>query len=289
MRQSLNSNGVYAAQSEQYKLPIESQKQYQTADRAWWAHPLVIVFLTIVFSLMDALVLYSILDMATTQSELLGYVMSFGIALVLNVIPLLVAKFIKQAIYGLTRYAAVWAAVCLVAFTTLYAGTVYLRFAYQDVYETEHTAQLTNTVTETGDEYEEAKAQKEAEMQAEAEEKSLAVVVLLSLEPLATSLANFALAYLADDEVKKRIDLLEIRNLELYEVTSDLKAAIETMEFEKESMIEREGQYLEAAKQKIYAEAESMEADARYWLSEHLADPTATSKLSQEKLVQTNA
>ena len=93
MRQSLNSNGVYAAQSEQYKLPIESQKQYQTADRAWWAHPLVIVFLTIVFSLMDALVLYSILDMATTQSELLGYVMSFAVGEKVSS-PYLVSKII---------------------------------------------------------------------------------------------------------------------------------------------------------------------------------------------------
>ena len=40
-------NGVHAFESEEYVLPIKFEMERQTAERSWWAHPFVIVFLTL--------------------------------------------------------------------------------------------------------------------------------------------------------------------------------------------------------------------------------------------------
>lgn len=268
-------NGVYALQPEKYFLPVEAEISIQKTDRSWWAHPVFIVFLTIAMSAMDALILYSIMDIALTQSEWMGKLTAFGIALVLNIIPLMVAKFIHQAIYHLKKYAMVWAIVAVMAFTLLFGATVYLRFAYQDAFENTSSMRLVNTL-EMEDTVEEDNT--------DSENKAMAVVLLLSVEPLCTSLASFVLAYLSDDELRDRINRLRLRRIELVESRSDILAAIACMDGERQELVDQDNERYLASQHAVHARCELLKARARNYLAEYLADPTAISKLSEEAL-----
>lgn len=273
-------DGAYAFEHEKYELPIEMEKKLQRTDRSFWSAPIVITGLTIALSITDALVLYSILDQALMQSEYMGKIMSFTIALVLNFIPLITAKFVHQAIYRLKKFALLWAILSIAAFLVLFAATVYLRLAYRNLYETNGVVQLENQVAATENEEEVL----EQPLDTGKEKKSLAVVILLSLEPLVTSIVNFVLAYITDDEVKKRIEFLRIRRLELIEAESDLKAGLENMEIDCKDLEDVERERYETARLEVFAIGERLKARSRFMLAQHLADPDSISKLSQEAL-----
>ncbi len=272
---SNNYGGVPAAQSEPYELMGESKRKKHKTEDAWWASPIVIIILTIAFSAMDGLVLYSVMDKAMMQNMLLSIITAGGIALVLNIIPLLVAKFIHQAIYKTKRFALTWAIVSIVAFIILFAGTVYLRFVYKDMYGTNLTSQLVNTVSSDD---------ADKNVQKSDGEKALAVVILLAVEPLATSIANFLLAFLSDDEVRKRIEFLEIREIELCEAISDLRAAIATMEHDIAQELAMDERAMLAAIQQVASRCNILKADARNMLAEYVKEPSAISMLSNELL-----
>lgn len=104
-----NERGIKIMQDEGYARPIESENKLQKTEFTWWSSPIFIIFLTVSMSVLDAMVLYDIMDLATTQSENLGKIICFGIALILNMLPLLIAKFVHQAMYKIKRGAAVWA------------------------------------------------------------------------------------------------------------------------------------------------------------------------------------
>lgn len=273
-------DGAYAFEHERYGLPIEMEKKLQRTDRSFWSAPIVITGLTIALSVTDALVLYSILDQALVQSEYMGKIMSFTIALVLNFIPLVTSKFVHQAIYRIKKFALLWAVVSIAAFFVLFASTVYLRFAYRNLYETNGVVQLENQVAVTENEEEVLEQPSDTGK----EKKSHAVVILLSLEPLVTSIVNFVLAYITDDEVKKRIEFLRIRRLELIEVESDLKAGLENMDIDSKDLEDVERERFETAKLEVLAIGERLKARSRFMLAQHLADPESISKLSQEAL-----
>ena len=126
MNQQHRYTGIAAMQPEGYNPQIKSEIKLQKTEFAWWSSPAFIVFLTISMSVLDALVLYDILDQAMTQSEYMGKIVSFGVALVLNMIPILIAKFFHQSIYRIKRYALVWAIVGITAFVILFSATVML-------------------------------------------------------------------------------------------------------------------------------------------------------------------
>lgn len=274
--EKVNFGGVDAAQPEKYRRMKEFEEDYHKKEDAWWAAPIVIVLLTVAFSVMDALVLYSVLDKAMMQSEMMGIIMALGIAAVLNIIPLLVAKFIHQAIYRTKRFALTLAILSVVAFVILFGGTVYLRYAYSDMYGGSSSTQLVNAV-----ENEEENSSNTTDTS-----KGLAVVLLLCLEPLVTSLVNFGLAYVSDDEIRKKIEELEIREIELKEGASDLEAALATMENNVQQDIDLDEQAMLAAKDEVAARCDILRAMARNLLAEHLANASATTKLSHEMLAE---
>lgn len=263
--------GIRAMRDEGYRLPIESEKLRQKTEYAWWSSPAFIVFLTISMSILDALVLYDVLDRAMTQSENLGKITSYGIALVLNLIPILIAKFVHQALYKIKRGAAVWAIVATMAFVMLFAGTVKLRFAYQDVYGKDEMEHIENQV-----EVEEV----EMEDTENNPQKGLAVVLLFSLEPLVTSIVNFCLAFLSDDELREKINYLRRRRCELVEAESDLKAFIATMEpaeLRRKQMLLLDAERKRAGEDEIRARCRLLKAQARVYLAEYLKDPEGAS------------
>ncbi|MCI8582940.1 MAG: hypothetical protein HFH13_07400 [Dorea sp.] len=270
MNKKTNTAGVAAMQDEGYSLPIENEKKLQKTEFAWWSAPTIIIFLTVSMSALDALVLYDIMDQVMTQSEIMGKIVSFGIALILNMMPLLIAKFTHQAMYRLKRGAAVWAVAVTAAFFVLFASTVWLRFAYQEQYGESASNHLTN----------ELQVEEIVDTSTESNPKGLAVVLLLSIEPLVTSLVNFGLAYIGNDELRERINHLRIRRLELSECESDLKAYLATTEpaeLRRGQLLALDMERKKAAEDEIHARCDILKARARTYLAEYLKDPEGAS------------
>lgn len=276
-----NYGGVKAAEREiDYSKRLEGIDNEHKVEDSWWTTSKANLILVPIFSIMDGMVLFSIFDACLTQSAAMGIVMAFGVAVVLNVLPLIIAKFAHQAIYKTKRQALTMLIICLTGFFLIFGGTVILRFAYSDMYETEsQSMQLENTISNEENVNEEDKTDKS---------KSMAVVILLSLSPLVTSIIGFGIAFISDDEVKRRVEYHERRDIELDEAISDLEAAIETMNSDVERDIKLDEESMNAAIEEIIARAETLKALARHYLAEYLADPRATSKLSAEMLIERN-
>lgn len=269
-------HGVKANQSESYKLRQEAERSTQADEDAWWSKPKVVVIMTIVFTCMDGLVIYSIMNRAMTESFILGVITAFGIALILNAIPLVIARFIHYAIYKTKRFALTMAILSTVAFGLLFAGTVYLRFQYSDMYgKTNSSVQLENTVDSNN------ASQNTDEVD---EGKSTATVILLSISPLITSLVNFFLAFLNDDPVRKKLNGKRLRKLELEEAIGDLEAAVATLDNDVKRELEVDEQAMLAAKAEIDARCDILRALARNLLAEHIKTASGISKISGEKI-----
>ena len=267
-----NQHGIKVMREEGYDLPIKSEDRRQKTEHTWWSTPIFIVFLTVSMSIMDALVLYDILDQSMNQSETMGKIISFGMALLLNMLPLMIAKFTHQAMYKIKRAAAVWAFILTTAFFLLFAATVYLRFSYQDQYGKSNTPHLKNeaqveTVVET-------------DTETGTDTKGFAVVLLLSVEPLVTSLVNFGLAYISHDEVRAQLQYLRKRRLELAECENDLKAYLATTEPAEdrcEALLLMDQNAKKAAQDRVQARCEILEARAHLYLAEYLGNPEGAS------------
>lgn len=277
-----NYGGVKAAEKENdYSKRMEGIDKEHKVEDPWWATSKANLILVPIFSIMDGMVLFSIFDACLTQSAAMGIVMAFGVAVVLNVLPLIIAKFAHQAIYKTKRQALTMLLICMTGFFLIFGGTVVLRFAYSDMYETEsQSMQLENTVSN--------ETTTETESDDNSKNKSIAVVILLSLSPLVTSIIGFGIAFVSDDEVRRRFEYHERRDIELDEAISDLEAAIETMNSDVERDIKLDEDSMNAAIEEIIARADTLKALARHYLAEYLADPRATSKLSAEMLVEKN-
>ena len=265
--------GVEAAQNEGYRGKKTALLEYLKMEDAWWAAPIVIILMTVIFSAMDALVLYTVFDKAMVQSQLMGVIMALGVAVILNVLPLLVAKFIHQAISRTRRYALTMAVISVVSFFLLFGATVYLRYEYRDMYGTTGATQLVNTVSDESE---------EEDTPVVDTGKADAIVLLLCLEPLVTSICNFALAYLSDDEVRKKKEFLEIQVQELQEAISDLEAAIETIDYDVEKEIWQDEKEMQIAMEEVASRCDILRSLARLYLAEYLANPSATTELSHE-------
>ena len=273
------NNGVHAMQAEDYQLSIQSEYTLQKTDRAWWASPPVIVTLTVFLSLLDAVVLYDIMDAAMVQSAWLGALVAIGISAVLNIIPLVIAKLIHQAIYRIKRYAGTMAALLLAAFVILFGSTAYLRFNFSERYEPVNTGDiLVNTMEDTGEE------SVDPETQAKNEAQANAVVVLLSVEPLVTSTLNFVLAFLSDDELRARIHRLRVRRLELLEDISDLQAARSNLEGDLQNLLALDEKRYQAARQVLDDRCQILRTRARTLLAQYLADPSSISRLAAQSV-----
>lgn len=271
-----NYGGVKAAERENdYSKRMEGIDMEHKVEDPWWATSKANLILVPIFSIMDGMVLFSIFDACLTQSAAMGIVMAFGVAVVLNVLPLIIAKFAHQAIYKTKRQALTMLLISITGFFLIFGGTVVLRFAYSDMYETEsQSIQLENTVSN--------ETAIESETDENSKNKSIAVVILLSLSPLVTSIIGFGIAFISDDEVRRRFEYHERRDIELDEAISDLEAAIETMNSDVERDIKLDEDSMNAAIEEIVARADTLKALARHYLAEYLADPRATSKLSAE-------
>lgn len=254
----------------------EGRKVEQMSDRAMIDRTVILLPVIFTMTAMDGFVLYSVMDRAMMQSAVLGVLTSIGIALILNFLPLLTARFVKTAIYRVQRHAAWFALISVAAFLTIYLSTVYLRFSYQDMYGDDLGVALLNTMQRAVDQTNSVDSGKEG--------KSLATVLLLSLEPLATSLLNFLLAIVTDDPIKKKKDFLSRRELELDGQQSNLEGQIESLRSAKDFLLESDEKQYQAARQILISRANELRSLGLSLLTEHLHNPSAASRLSFEAM-----
>lgn len=272
-------------QKVKYEERTHERKKFHETGMPWWTSGRANLILIPIFSAMDGMVLYSIFDECLTQSAAMGIIMAMGVAVVLNVLPLVIAKFLHAVFDKTAKHANVMVSIFLAGFILIYGGTVYLRFAYSDMYGQENqSTTLENTVSN------EESVTTEKDSVAD-NAKGIAVVVLLSISPLITSLLGFGIAYVGDDETRKKVEYLEIEKIEIEEKISDTQAAIKQLEYvvneEIEKDLELDAEAMNAVIGETITRCNVLKALARLYLAEYLKNPSATSKISQEMRVQT--
>lgn len=283
---AIHNNGGCDAliQKVTYKDRKTEKQVFHKTGMPWWTSGKANFILVPIFSAMDGMVLFSIFDECLTQNVLMGIIMAFGIAVVLNILPLIIARFVHAAFEKTAKNAVLLMSIFIAGFILIYGGTVYLRFAYSDMYGQENQSmELENAVSD-----EEMHTSSNNSMSDSS--KGTAVVLLLSISPLITSLLGFGIAYISDDEMRKKINFLEIQKIEIDEKISDTQAAITQIENALNDGVKRDlgldEMAMEAAIEEIVARCDILKSLARFYLSEYLANPSATSKISQEMLVE---
>ncbi len=280
-----NNGGCDAlCQEVSYRNRKKERQGFHKSGMPWWTRGHANLILVPIFSIMDGMVLFSIFDECLTQSVVMGIIMAFGIAVILNILPLIIARFVHAAFEKTTKHAIFMMSIFIAGFLLIYGITVYLRFTYRDMYGQENQSmELENVVSDT-------KIHVSSESSSADSSKGTAVVLLLSISPLITSLLGFGIAYVSDDEIRKKIEYLEIEKIEIDEKISDTKSAIIQMESALKEGVKREldldERAMSAAIDEIITRCDILKSLARLYLSEHLANPSATSKISQEMLVE---
>ena len=273
MRKKANIDyGIKILENEGYPGFIESINKVRKNEVPFIAKPLVYILIAFGLSGVDATVLYGLMNLAMQQNEVMGYLMAFAVAMVLNVLPLVIAHYIHHMIYKTRRFALVAVAACTVTFVVLFATTVNLRYEYRDLYGEGSVEKIVNAV-ETDEAVEDAAAAKPQDA------KAMAVFWLLALEPLATSIMNLMLGLMGDNYMRKHIYELRIRQVELCEAKSDCEAALADMNMDIDRMIEIDKEKSFVMKEKIGELEKTLKAVARQVLAEELGDPSSISKL----------
>ena len=266
-------NGIEMLKSEGYvgfKKYLKSEKKN---SESFVSKPCFFIPATVVLSGVDGIVLYGLTNISMQQNAIMGYLMAFTVALILNVIPLIMAQYIHHFIYKTRRYALIAASICLMVFIALFSTTINLRYQYKDIYGEGSVEQIINQVI-VGDSDEEIK-----EVITPEDKKAAAVFWLLAIEPLATSVMNLFLGLMGDNTLKKHIYELRIRRIELYEAKSDCEAALADMNRDIERMINIDYEKSLVMKDKIHALQKTLKAVSRQILAEELGDPTSISML----------
>lgn len=283
---AIHNNGGCDALTQKvtYKDRKTERQGFHKSGMPWWTSGKANLILVPIFSAMDGMVLFSIFDECLTQSVLMGIIMAFGVAVVLNILPLIIARFVHAAFEKTAKNAVLMMCIFIAGFLLIYGGTVYLRFAYSDMYGQEsQSMELENTVSDE-------EMYTTSNNSSSDSSKGTAVVLLLSISPLITSLLGFGIAYVSDDETRKKIEYLEIEKIEIDEKISDTQAAITQMENALNEGVKRDldldEMAMDAAIEEIVARCDILKSLARLYLSEYLANPSATSKISQEMLVE---
>lgn len=161
----------------------------------------------VIFIAMDAMTIYAIIDAMFMQSEMMSLIVTLGVAVLLEGIPMVLAEFTgkktktshdRGVIIGL-----------FVLFMALVASLTWLRWNTQELmYDTGSITNITGEVSE----FELSNAHK-------------SMTILLALEPVLTSVVAYAMAVFVSVEQKQK-DLQELELAKLYQELADENRAL---------------------------------------------------------------
>lgn len=256
---------------EQVKAPIDAEETIQKSELSCWERTILLFVVAIVMAIIDGIFLFDMIDFVMVQNAVLGYIGTIGITLILNFIPLGIAKQINNARYKLERDAWWFAIIGITLFALLYAAVVLLRFNCLELYMDSSSSSLVNTISD---------AESNEVITEEAKSRALMTALLLAIEPLATSGFSFILAILTDNPLKNKIRALEKRMRELNIARNRVSTAIASMWEDKEFLLANDAALMNVTKEQIMDDASRLMAEGRMMLAEKLGNPSAISRLA---------
>lgn len=259
------------AEAAQHTHPVSAVVSRQISGLSeFWQHPAVSVILPLLMAALDFFVLKTIMDRAIIQSETMAFIMGFGIALTLNLLPSYIVKQHFDEVYGRSVVAKRNVYLGITAFTLLYLGVTLARFAYYDMFLPDGSG-LVNTIGETAG---------QADVPNIDYIKALAITLLTSVEPLATSALCAIHAYYTGDPEKAELQYYEVRREEILTELRRVNLALVSYERSEEELQDLDSERYRAACEAIHFRCAALHARGLQMLEEYLASPEATTKIS---------
>ena len=254
------------------------ERKHNSIKTEWWENKKCSVFVPLLMTALDFIVVKLIIDKACFQQEVFSYLLAFGLALALNFIPSQFVKKVFYAKYNLRSDAKSWAIVLLVAFVLLYVAMFYVRFCNYDMFLPDSKA--SGGVVDILDDV----ASNEKIADAEDTRKAFAMMILTAISPLVTSLICAGISYAHSDPVESMLNEREKRRAELLAEDHRIGVALESYERKREELIELDnGRYL-AARQAIHDRCAALQAKALIALEEHIGRADSISKISADAI-----
>lgn len=259
------------AEAVQHTHPVSAVTGRQISDRTeLWQHPAVSVLLPFLMAALDFFVLKTIMDRAFVQSEYMSWIMGFGIALTLNLLPGYTVKQHFDEKYGRSIVAKRNVFLGIAAFALLYIGVTLARFAYFDMFLPEDGG-VVNTI---------GAAANDAIVTAADNVKALAITLLTAVEPLSTSVLCAIHTYYTGDPEKAELHYFETRREQLLSEIRRANLALISYERAEEDLQKLDEERYLAACEVIRFRCAALHARGLQMLEEYLASPEATTKLS---------
>lgn len=230
----------------------------------------------------DAFTLFSVFDLLLTQQKGITMVITITVASAMNIAPMLLAACLRNDELS-KRMKTVLCILLSSLFTILFAVTFTLRFTSQE--------QLYGSTSDLGITIQGESAQQNEVVEEESFKSTAAqniLAVILGLEPLATSICSFVLAYEASPKRKHR-HLKDLHNIELEEAIDHYKIMIQElkadMEFELEDFDQNQYEEFVAI---LYQKGELAKKEAIRKLAEHDGTPEGVSYLMEGEYLEQN-
>jgi len=255
-----------------YRLPL-FQKRICNADNAWWMNDMVLYVLVLGLSAIDAVTLYTVFDSVLFESRTIVLVLTLGSAVVLNFLPLLLARYLHDYRYGRNgvRPWAMW--LILAVFLILFAASFHLRWSARALSFAGAESTLSSSVGfgEPG-----GISGTDADS-----ESAVAITLLLGILPFITSAVAFLLGYLVDDPVKRAITSLKLQRAEMLQHRAVMLAAADELDRDWFSELEQlDNERFGAAATLLHQGTALQKARARFLLAQQLGDPESINYLT---------
>lgn len=267
MKMSVKNNPMV---TETYGPVGKTRKGTQTSHRAWYMTPLGAVIVALIFSVLDASTLFTQFDTAMNAAMTLIWVVTAGICIAENFVPMLAAAYFHQC-YTLNYRGKKYKVLFFVSVgvsVLLLSALMYMRWATRN-------ASIDMSISSLGG----AAASYAPNQEDSSVRDSLAAV--LSIVPWITSCITFMMAYFTDNPLENRRHAVQLKILETKERMADLNAVLKEVEEHDVSTMEDlvKTEYF-AAIAALEEFAAGWEALARQKLMEKIGTAQAISQLS---------
>lgn len=192
-------------------------RHFFRSGKPFYFHPLFLPAVLLFLMLTDAMTLYSIIDEMFYQSPLLSYVITSGLALSLEMLPVLIARMVKLQLYFPSRQRRVCIILAAAAYGLLFALTFYLRVSTRSLMFGDHSH--ISIGGEVG-----------SDAVSDEPEGALAITILLGCLPFITSVVAFLLEYLTGDPIRAQYEAAVTAKASAKEKLAALRARICTYE-----------------------------------------------------------
>lgn len=245
------------------------------AGQEFWMYKAVYIPIVIALSLLDAVTLFTVFHAITGEDMILQFVLTFGIALTLNFIPLIIGRLIYVIRYAKikekkTACSKFMMALLITVFIALFFASLALRYvARGNLLDTREDTKTESVYAPSND-------------SPETDVKLKTYALLTGIVPLVTSVINMTLGYLTGDPVRERIDKLTRLRAEVLNQLNLMCAARNELDRDWSGYHSKlEDERYKVACGEVHGISEQIKETARVALKEKLGDPKSITELSK--------